>query len=189
MRKFVAILILCLFIKGTLNYPNTIRIIIKPTIEKDTNFYLIINFDKYTDYIKSKEAPNYESENTLGFLGAYQFGSLSLYELGFVKLKPDSIKNKAWLSDKRNWTGKFNIWSKNDFKKNSYIQDVVFMDFTQRNYVKLRNRGINAKQYNWEGILAACHLAGINSTVNYLTNKSDFSDGYGTKLSKYINLK
>jgi len=189
MKKLIILLLLCLFMKANLNYPNTVRIIeIKP-IAKDTNFYLIINFDKYTDYIKKHEAPNYEAENTLGFLGAYQFGSLSLYELGFVRLKPDSIKNKAWLSDKRNWTGKFNIWSKNDFKRNKLCQDVAFMDLTQRNYLKLRNRGIIATQYNWEGMLAACHLAGINSTINYLTSKTEFHDFYGTSISKYINLQ
>jgi len=188
MKKIISILLLCLIIKANLNYPNTIRIEFKP-IEKDTNFYSVVNFDKLTDYIKAKEAPNYYAENSLGFLGAYQFGALSLYELGFVKLKPDSIKNKAWLSDKRNWTGKFNCWSKNDFKRNELAQDVSFMDLTQRNYVKLRNKGILATQYNWEGILAACHLAGINSTVNYLANKTEFSDAYGTRLSKYINLK
>jgi hypothetical protein len=201
MKKVILFLVVYTIMASSLNYPmsNHREMAFKHKNTPDTTLLSRIDFDSLDTYIRYNESRNwgkyeYLAENSFGFIGKYQCGADVLADQGLVKIKPKYVSNKKWLSDRRNWLGKLNCYSKSDFKRNVTAQEVVFLELTYRNYKYLWNNGIRdsivkSDSLTWKGVLAACHLAGTSATINYIKNKSDFRDGYGTSIEKYIHLQ
>ena len=138
----------------------------------------------------------YNIENSLGYLGKYQFGNIALIDIGY--------KNKS------GWTGKNGIYSKNDFLNNSKIQELAIREYQKNTwkYIVSYNlhlyvgKVIKNIKITPSGLLAGYHLKGIGKSfknIKRLSEKSkglrcflesngviDGKDGYGTSISEYI---
>ena len=107
---------------------------------------------------------DYQSVNTLNFIGAYQFGEAALIDLGYVRIDRDIYDNDY----SGGFTGKDGIRSVADFLNNPSVQEKAM-----RSWVKLMWRYIeeeNLDRYAWtrigevvlspSGMLGATHLLG-----------------------------
>ena len=112
---------------------------------------------------------NYNTVNTLGYLGKYQFGANTLKLIGVNDTKL--------------------------FLNNPALQEKVFELNVARNKWILRRdikrfvgKKINGTLITESGIVAAAHLAGAGNVKKYLRSygQMDFSDAYGTSIAYYI---
>ncbi|XCF05529.1 peptidoglycan-binding protein LysM [Tamlana crocina] len=132
--------------------------------------YLGKSFVGFKEALAFKESGgNYNSVNTYGYLGKYQFGASTLKLIG--------IHNPA------------------KFLKNPRLQEKAFLANTARNKWILRRdiknfvgKRINGIIVTESGILAAAHLAGPGSVKKYLRSYGldNFADGYGTTVYYYM---
>ncbi|MEL0456837.1 peptidoglycan-binding protein LysM [Flavobacteriaceae bacterium SZ-1-7] len=132
--------------------------------------YLGKSFVGFKEALAFKESGgNYNSVNTYGYLGKYQFGASTLRLIG--------INNPA------------------QFLKNPRLQEKAFLANTARNKWILRRdiknfvgKRINGIIVTESGILAAAHLAGPGSVKQYLRSYGldNFADGYGTTVHYYM---
>ncbi|UKM64563.1 peptidoglycan-binding protein LysM [Flavobacteriaceae bacterium GSB9] len=132
--------------------------------------YLGKSFVGFKEALAFKESGgNYNSVNTYGYLGKYQFGASTLKLIG--------INNPA------------------KFLKNPRLQEKAFLANTARNKWILRRdiknfvgKRINGVIVTESGILAAAHLAGPGSVKKYLRSYGldNFADGYGTTVYYYM---
>jgi len=132
--------------------------------------YLGKSFVGFKEALAFKESGgNYNSVNTYGYLGKYQFGASTLKLIG--------IDNPT------------------KFLKNPRLQEKAFLANTARNKWILRRdiknfvgKRINGTIVTESGILAAAHLAGPGSVKKYLRSYGldNFADGYGTTIYYYM---
>jgi len=136
---------------------------------------------------------DYQSVNTLDFLGAYQFGEAALTDLGFVRYDGDAYDNDYG----GGWTGKYGVRSKQGFLRSKRAQDRAAEDWMRLmwSYIE-RDR---TDRYAWQmvgqtrlttsGMLAAAHLLGPGALKDYIESNGtlDLRDPYGTPLVQYIN--
>lgn len=135
---------------------------------------------------------DYQSVNTLNFLGAYQFGEAALIDLGYVRADGDPYDNNYG----GGWTGKNGIDSAKEFLGSKSVQDKAAVA-----WVKLMWHYIEAEdldRYAWtevggteltpSGMLAASHLLGTYALQEYIQSdgKADLRDPYGMPISSYI---
>lgn len=135
---------------------------------------------------------NYQSVNTLNFLGAYQFGEAALTDLGFVRFDGDVYDNNYG----GGWTGKYGAWSANEFLLSQRAQDKAADEWVKLmwHYIELKN----IDGYAWQkvgdvtltpsGMLAATHLLGPGALKEFIDSNgtADIRDPYGTPLIQYI---
>lgn len=112
---------------------------------------------------------NYFAINTLGYMGKYQFGTLTLDHIG--------------------------VKDADEFLSDPSLQEKVFLTYLSMNKWLLRNEidvlfniDIAGLEITESGILAAAHLAGAGNVKKYLRTRGtvDVQDAYGTKVSHYI---
>ena len=112
---------------------------------------------------------DYNSVNTLGYLGKFQFGVSTLELLG--------------------------IYNPKDFLVNPPLQEKAFLANTRRNKWVLRRdikrfvgKKINGTEVTESGILASAHLAGPGNVKRYLRSfgAEGFTDAYGTGIPYYM---
>ena len=145
---------------------------------------------------ESQGSGGYQAENSLGFLGLYQFGAGFLEDMSY--LKSGSLKairnNLAIVSDPNNWTGKNNIVSKEVFKNSPSTQESVMDSMLKRNYTALCRNGCLSDQTPPEkvaGALMAAHLKGSGPSksnpgaVDLIRDGIDSSDANGTSCLSY----
>lgn len=132
--------------------------------------YLGKSFVGFKEAIAFKESGgDYNSVNTYGYLGKYQFGTETLKMIGInnpVKfLKNPKLQEKAFIANAAR-----NKW-------------ILRRDI--KNFVGKRINGIIVTE---SGILAAAHLAGPGSVKKYLRSYGldNFADGYGTTVHYYM---
>ena len=123
----------------------------------------------------------YDSLNTLGFMGRWQFGKPRLYDLG--------ISIDGWAPKGR--PVKKNI-TRNDFLSNPSLQDVtMYKHIGQlKRLIKSKHSDFLGKEINGvvitlSGLVAGAHLKGMGGVKQFLQGK-DNSDAYGTTISEYI---
>ncbi|MGB5418506.1 peptidoglycan-binding protein LysM [Algibacter sp.] len=145
-----------------------------PSALSDSDFefspYLGKSFVGFKEALAFKESGgDYNSVNTYGYLGKYQFGSETLKLIG--------------------------IYNPASFLKNPRLQEKAFIANSARNKWILRRdiknfvgKRINGIIITESGILAAAHLAGPGSVKNYLRSYGldNFEDGYGTTVHYYM---
>lgn len=112
---------------------------------------------------------DYESVNTLGYMGKYQFGKSTLELIG--------------------------IYNTSEFLRNPELQEKAFIANAMRNKWVLRRdikrfvgKTIDGVKITESGILAAAHLAGPGSVKKYLRSYGaiGFADAYGTTVRYYM---
>lgn len=145
-------------------------------------------FSEFQEKLKKRESSNnYKAVNKFGYLGAYQFGKMRLYDLGYSldNYSPFGKRKKTYLS-------------KDDFLNNKDLQDRLFKQ-SMREYYKLIKRKYEKNlnrpfQHNGKiftltisGAMAVCHLLGVGGLVSLLKGYNK-TDGNGTQASEYAYL-
>ena len=126
--------------------------------------------DNFLDAIGFRESGNrYDITNKWGYMGKYQFGKSTLKGLGFKV-------------------------SKNEFLNNPKLQEEAMMALLLHNKEKLQKyidvfdgQTVNGMYISESGILAAAHLGGQGSVKRYFRNGKVFKDGFGTKITSYMD--
>ncbi len=112
---------------------------------------------------------DYNSVNSYGYMGKYQFGKGTLKFIG--------LKNS------------------NDFLKNPELQEKAFVAYVQKNKWILRKeiqkyagKTIGGILITESGMIAAAHLGGAGSVQDFLRSNGSvsFVDGYGTDIKSYL---
>ncbi|HHC29671.1 MAG TPA: DUF3262 domain-containing protein, partial [Rhodobacterales bacterium] len=114
----------------------------------------------------------YDLVNTLGFLGAYQFGEGALNDLGFV-----AEDGKWWDNDfSGGWTGKFGIDSRAEFLASPDAQDRAANEWFPLFWGNLEAVGaddyvgdkIDVIRISPSGLIAGAHLLGAGNVRDWL---------------------
>jgi hypothetical protein len=143
----------------------------------------------YVNTIGTRESGNrYDTINTIGFVGRYQFGTLALKDLGYIKSSA-SNRNSA-MKDDSNWTGKDGITSLVAFLVSKEVQEKAMVDYTNLNYRYLtRIGGIRDGDdlSTIAGMLAGAHLLGAGGMNKWRAGNGG-RDAYGTTGDEYFEL-
>lgn len=128
------------------------------------------SFNGFREAIGFKESQGkYQTVNTLGYLGKYQFGKSTLK--------------------------RFKIYNTASFLNNPKLQENAFIALCSLNKWILRKdiercvgKNINGIKITESGILAAAHLAGAGNVKKYLRSygQNTFKDAYGSSLQFYL---
>jgi hypothetical protein len=116
---------------------------------------------------KSESGGNYSAENSLGFIGKYQFGHKALIDGGYVR---SDVTSNAQLNNPGVWTGKDGITSKDGWLNNQSVQEKAVIQFTNNNYKAMLSSGaITADMPPEEvgGMLSVSHLLGANGATKW----------------------
>ncbi|MEM7693462.1 MAG: calcium-binding protein [Pseudomonadota bacterium] len=151
-------------------------------------------YDDYFDALGQRESTNnYQLESSLGYLGRYQLGELSLAEIGYYR--GDNTQPQDYIGG---WTGRDGIKSKQDFLNNPAVQDSAAREYTTWNWDTLTRYGfniyagqtLNGHELTLSGILGATWLVGFSGMRDFLqSGGTDISaDGYGTSMLEYLAL-
>ena len=125
--------------------------------------------NRFLTDIGFRESGNrYDITNKWGYMGKYQFGRKTLKGLGFKV-------------------------TKEEFLNNPQLQEEAMMALLLHNKEKLQpyidvfdGQTINGMYISESGILAAAHLGGQGSVRRYFKNGKVFKDGFGTKITSYM---
>jgi len=146
--------------------------IVVPEVEivtKEVTFALK-GHDEFLNAIGHRESGNrYNIVNTFGYMGKYQFGKSTLKGLGFKV-------------------------SKEEFLNNPYIQEQAMYALLKHNKKKLQRfidkyegQVLHGVFITESGVLAAAHIAGQGNVKKFFRKGYEFTDGYGTKMTSYMN--
>lgn len=126
--------------------------------------------NRFLNDIGFRESGNrYDITNKWGYMGKYQFGKQTLKGLGFKV-------------------------TKKEFLNNPQLQEEAMMALLLHNKEKLQKyidvfdgQTVNGMYISESGILAAAHLGGQGSVKRYFRNGKVFKDGFGTKITSYMD--
>lgn len=136
--------------------------------------------------LRRESGGNYKAQNSLGFLGGYQFGAPALESVGYLKKGAGRLGNKA-LNNPSNWTIP---GGKEAYLANKQLQDRAFLQLAKLHENQLRRMGhINDKtdKKTVNAMIAAAHLSGPGGVKALLKGKNR-KDAYGTGAKEYFNL-
>ncbi|WP_339394180.1 LysM peptidoglycan-binding domain-containing protein [Nostoc sp. UHCC 0870] len=150
-----------------------------------------------------RQNPPYNIENSLGFMGKYQFGEALLIDLGYYRANTyygqPGVNKNYW---RGTWTGKNGANSKQDFLNNKNnvqeraISEAMSLKWSRlngelqqrgrstRDFIGRRQRGIVITS---SGLLAASHLRGPKAAAEMLLFDRDNPDENGTSIFAYLN--
>jgi len=154
------------------------------------------DFDAFLKALSLREsAGEYRAINSLGYIGAYQFGELALIDLGYYI--PDGTADNDWIGV---WTGKDGVFKTSDFLENPSVQDIAMKAWLQKLWDYAASPELSLAQYPGRtvsgidispaGILAGAHLVGIWGVASFLHSNGadDPADPYGVHVSEYARL-
>lgn len=135
---------------------------------------------------------NYSAVNQARYLGKYQIGSDALTDIGYYKPKPNGKAND-WQGQ---FTGKDNVYSKEDFLKNHQAQDNAMRANAKKQWSYLQSNGaskavgskINGIDITPSGLISGAHLVGQGEVGKYVRSNGSYipKDGNGTNVEEYI---
>lgn len=135
---------------------------------------------------------NYQSVNTLNYLGAYQFGEAALTDLGFVRYDGNAMDNNY----SGGWTGKYGVDSAAEFLRNEQAQDRAANEWAELlwTYAEMKDldshawQNIGGVELTPAGMVAAMHLLGPGGLSDFISSngQADLRDPYGTPIIHYI---
>tara|TARA_B100000900_G_scaffold400940_1_gene405101 strand:- start:2681 stop:3259 length:579 start_codon:yes stop_codon:yes gene_type:complete len=177
-KRVIGIILACLVTTGFANSfffkkQETITVSTRPVeipvVKIEVEPLKINQQEMFLNAIGMRESSNrYDVVNKWGYMGKYQFGKKTLRNLGYKV-------------------------SKKEFLNNPQLQEQAMLDLLSHNKKILKNyiiywdgKIINGETITESGILAAAHLAGPGNVKRYFKRGKDFSDGNGTKLTKYL---
>lgn len=151
------------------------------------------SWEEWLDEIGKRESGgNYGAVNKYGYLGKYQMGEGALADTGYYKGRSKG-NLQEWQGQ---FTGKDNVYSKDDYLKNHRAQDNAMQENVKKqwNYAKAfgydKSVGskINGIEVTPSGLLAGMHLIGSGGVGNYLKNhgQKKVVDGFNTDVEEYI---
>lgn len=152
----------------------------------------------YQDFLSAlrmrESSGNYTLVNTLGFLGAYQFGEGALVDLGFVRDDGNYHNNDF----SGGWTGKLGIDSRAEFLASKSAQDaaadlwfpLVWRYLEAVGADEYLGRVVGGIRITASGLLAGAHLLGAGRVIDWLESGGTLplKDAYGTPISEYIGV-
>lgn len=135
---------------------------------------------------------DYQSVNTLNFLGAYQFGEAALVDLGYVRPDSDLYDNNY----SGGWTGKGGVDSAKEFLASKSVQDKAATAWVSLmwHYIEAEDLDrhawteVGGMELTPSGMLAASHLLGTYALQEYIESdgSADLRDPYGMPISTYV---
>ena len=156
-------------------------------------------FEVLQNAVRIKESGNkYSAINSIGYIGAYQFGIQALEQLGYIKagsyFKYRSNGNKdgtdgKGFNDPDVWTGKDGVTSRDKFISNEDVQDKAYTLLIQFNYRSLSRNGVvnmDTPPEKLAGLLGIAHNQGLGAVYKHLKGVVG-TDGYGTTTTRYYN--
>jgi hypothetical protein len=140
----------------------------EPVIEAP-NFIKVYNLDTFLYDMAERESSNrYDVVNQYGYMGAYQFGSQTLKNLGY------KVTRKEFLS-------------------NPMLQEEAMLKLLKANKHTLRRqikkydgKLVNGVLVTESGLLAAAHLVGAGTVRKWVRNGKNYTDGNGVDLTSYL---
>ena len=149
----------------------------------------ILTSDQMTAYFatlgKSESGGKYDTVNSIGFVGKYQFGYPALIDGGYVK---KSCSSNAQLRNPNSWIGTDGIDSLDKFLATPAVQESAMCAYTRRNYKTLCNIKTVSTQSTAEevaGLLAVSHLLGAGGAKAWWGGSTK-TDQYGTTGDNYF---
>jgi hypothetical protein len=146
-----------------------------------------IDYASYAEEMGKKESGGkYDTVNSIGYVGKYQFGAMALEDMGLVK-KGVGKKGQKALDDPENWTIP---GGKSAFLQNAQLQEDTMKRYTMQNFLSLNRLGVIKKDTSPQqiaGYLAASHLLGPGGALALAQGKSG-SDAYGTTSASYFKV-
>jgi hypothetical protein len=158
--------------------------------------------------LPSGDPNQYKVENSLGFMGKYQFGEPLLIDLGYYKADVyygNGANKNYW---RGTWTGKKGINSKEQFKNAHEVQEAAICEAFNLNWQRVNSalgaQGQSVNNYlgkhktfidgevsktitiTLSGILAGTHLRGPYGVANLLLNNQVPHDEFGTSILRYM---
>ncbi len=151
------------------------------------------NFNDFLAALRLKESGgNYAAVNSLGYLGAYQFGEAALVDLGVVTRDANPYDNHF----NGSFTGIFGINSVTDFLSNPTAQDSLAVSWFDMLWQRVQYLGLadyasqtlNGIAITKTGMLAGAHLLGAGGLQRFLDSGATLplTDGYGTRIGDYL---
>jgi hypothetical protein len=149
------------------------------------------NYNTYKEAIGKRESGSkYNKENSLGYLGKYQFGVQALETFGLMKKGAHAISKKmghvAAGNDPSLWTLK---GGKQEFLTSPGVQEDAMKKFTENNKSTLTSKKAitpTSPAPVVAGKLAMSHLIGVGAALT--PGAESQKDAYGTSGAKYFNL-
>ncbi|GAA6199962.1 hypothetical protein [Aquicoccus sp. SU-CL01552] len=152
----------------------------------------------YTEFLAAlrmrESSGDYTAVNTLGYLGAYQFGEAALVDLGLVVRDSNPYDNRF----DAGFTGKLGITSAADFLATPGAQDAAAGEWMQLLWRYIGAVEVDAAlghviggiHLTASGLLAGAHLLGAGGLRDWVeTGGSDGrTDAYGTGIGDYLEL-
>ncbi len=151
------------------------------------------NFNDFLAALRLKESSgNYAAVNSLGYLGAYQFGEAALVDLGVVTRDSDPFDNHI----NGRFTGIYGINSVADFLSNPTVQDSLAVKWFDMLWQRIQYLGLdsyasqklNGLAITKTGMLAGAHLLGTGGLQRFLDSGATLplTDAYGTPIGDYL---
>jgi|SRR6056300_979522 hypothetical protein len=139
-----------------------------PTIEAPTNIK-VHNLDTFLYDMAERESSNrYDVVNQYGYMGAYQFGSSTLKNLGYNVSKKEFLNNPA-------------------LQEEAMIKLLKANKHTLRRQIKKYDgKLVNGVLVTESGLLAAAHLVGAGSVRKWVRNGKTSRDRNGVTLVSYL---
>ena len=147
----------------------------------------------------------YQVENSLGFIGKYQFGEPLLIDLGYYQAEIFYMHGADRNNWQGRWTGKRGVDSKAAFKNSAEVQEAVIREAFALNLSRIKaalaERGQSIDNYlgqvktfaqktvtiSLSGLLAGAHLSGPYGVANLLLKGLIVGDEFGTSILKYVD--
>jgi soluble lytic murein transglycosylase-like protein len=140
----------------------------EPVIEAP-NYIKVYNLDTFLYDMAVRESSNrYDVVNQYGYMGAYQFGSQTLKNLGYKVTRKEFLSNPA-------------------LQEEAMLKLLKANKHTLRRQIKRYDgKLVNGVLVTESGLLAAAHLVGAGSVRKWVRNGKEFKDGNGVTLVSYL---
>ncbi len=167
------------------------------------------SYQKFKEKLSFVEASGfYNQENQFGYLGKYQMGKEALEAVGVYKRSAEEAAERRQNNNYRGkFTGKYGIYSKDDFLKNPAAQELISDEYKKVQWKEIKNKGLkkyigktieyideNGQKQNIKlsesGLLGGAHLCGTGSLRVFLRSggKKIPKDGNGVPITRYIKM-
>lgn len=143
-------------------------------------------FREFAYLLGQRESNNdYETKNSFGYLGAYQFGMARLCDLGLTERIKEGMSNDCF-----KWKEGM---SEEMFLNSPEVQDQLFFrhctDLAGTINKEFGNE-IGKQKYGvlitLSGLIAGAHLLGLGGVRNFINKGEVGKDGYNTSIKDYI---
>ena len=156
----------------------------------------MINYKSLQDWLeelgKRESSGRYDVVNSAGYMGKYQMGEMALADSGYYQ-KTSGKYNNDWSGY---FTGKDNVYTKEDFLNNHEAQENAIREFKKKQWSYLQNNGstkaigstINGIPITESGLLSGAHLVGHGETAKYINSNGKYipMDQNKVSIEEYI---